>query len=135
MLIRFASAVSVASPAAGLATVIALFVPDLRPEALYRLTSLWCIVPPLWGLWAMVAPRTWIPKRLPTWGAILGFVLGTFIMFVLNLPAQVLETVPPAPLRGLVVFILVAFYYVLWILVRMIFRALAPDHRAPATSG
>ncbi len=125
MLSRFASAVCVASPAAALATIIALFVTNVQPEALYRLTSLWCIVPAVWGLWAMLAPRTWVPQRLPLWGAMLGLLVGTVVIFALNLPAEFLKTPPPMPLRGLVVLILVAVYYLLWSLVRMVFGALA----------
>ena len=125
MLTRFASAVCVASPAAALATVVALLVAEPRPEALYRLTSLWCIVPAGWGLWAMLAPRTWVPKHLPSWGALLGLLVGTVVIFVLDLPAQFLREPPPAPIRGLGVLILAALYYCLWMVVRMVFRVLA----------
>jgi len=129
MLTRFASAVCVASPAAALATVVALLVAEPRPEALYRLTSLWCIVPAAWGVWAMLAPRTWVPQQLPSWGALLGLLVGTVVIFGLNLPAHFLMDSPPAPMRGLAVLILAALYYCLWLVVRMVFRALARDER------
>ena len=129
MLSRFASAVCVASPAAALATVIALLVSGSRPEALYRLTPLWCIVPAVWGLWAMLAPRTWVPKRLPSWGAILGLLVGTVVFFALNLPAQILGESIPAPLRGLGVLILATLYYCLWIVVRVVFGAVTHEQR------
>ena len=124
MLTRFASAVCVASHAVALAAVVALLVAQPRPEALYRLTSLWCIVPAAWGVWAMLAPRTWVPKHLPAWGALLGLLLGSVVIFALDLPAQFLSEPLPAAARGLAVLILTAFYYCLWMLVRMVFRLL-----------
>jgi hypothetical protein len=129
MLTRFASAVCVASPAAALATVVALLVAEPRPQALYRLTSLWCIVPAAWGVWAMLAPRTWVPQQLPSWGALLGLLVGSVVIFGLNLPAHFLRDSPPAAMRGLAVLILAALYYCLWLVVRMVFRALARDER------
>ncbi len=132
MLHRFAAATCIASPAAALATLIALLVSGLKPENLYPLISLWCTVPAVWGLWAMLAPRTWVPQRLPPWGAILGLLVGTVAMFVLNLPAQmhILEVAPSVPRRGLAVLLLVALYYLLWLVVRVAFRALAGNSRA-----
>jgi hypothetical protein len=127
MLTRFASAVCVASPAVAFATLVALVVAEPRPEALYRLTSLWCVAPAGWGLWAMLAPRAWVPKHLPSWGAILGLLLGTFAIFVLDLPAQFLRMPPATPIRGVAVLILGAFYYLLWMVVRKVFRALARE--------
>jgi hypothetical protein len=132
MLTRFASAVCVASPAAALATVVALLVAEPRSEALYRLTSLWCIVPAGWGVWAMLAPRTWVPKHLPSWGALLGLLVGSVVIFALDLPAQFLREPPPASVRGLVVLILAAFYYCLWMVVRRVFGVLA---RGEGTTG
>ena len=132
MLTRFASAVCVAAPAVALAALVALLVTEPRPEALYRLTSLWCIAPAGWGLWAMLAPRTWVPQHLPWWGALLGLLLGTFVIFTLDLPAQFLSAPPPAPMRGVAVLIVAAFYYCLWMIVRMVFRVLA---REPSNKG
>jgi hypothetical protein len=129
MLLRFASAVSVASPAAALATVVALLVAGSRPEVLYPLTSLWCIVPAVWGLWSMLAPRTWVPRRLPWWGAILGLLVGTVVFFPLGLPGQVLGETPSTLLRGLGVLILSTLYYCLWIVVRVVFAAITSEQR------
>lgn len=131
MLRRFAAAVTVASPAIALAALTALQVPDLRPEGLFRLTSLWCVVPAVWGLWAMLAPRTWVPQRLPLWGAVLGLFVTTGMIVILNLPAHVLAVELSAPQRALFVMLLTAFYYLLWMLVRAAFRALAPKSPPP----
>mgnify|MGYP001585636604 CR=1 FL=1 len=130
MLRRFAAATCVASPVVALATLIVLLAPDLKPESLYRLTSFCCILPAVWGLWAMLAPRSWVPQRLPLWGAILGALAGMMVAFVLNLPAQILEVALSAPQRGLVVLILAAFYYLLWLVVRAALGALAGNSHA-----
>ncbi len=54
------------------------------------LTTAWCFVPVVWGLWAMLAPSQWVPNRLPAWGAILGVVAGIMAGPVLNLPLRIL---------------------------------------------
>lgn len=132
MLSRFASAVSVASPVAALATVNALLVLELRPEVLSHLTSLWCVLPAVWGVWAMLAPRAWVPQRLPLWGAFLGFLVGTLVVFALDWPAQLFGLSPPASVRGLLVLVLIILYYLLWMVVRVVSRALAGDDQAGA---
>ena len=129
MLHRFAAASSVASPLVALATLIALQVPQLKPEGLLGLTTLWCIVPAVWGLWSILAPRTWVPQRLPLWGAILGVMLGTVAMFVINLPAKISQVTPSVPLRALGVLILATLYYLLWLIVRVAFGVLAGNSR------
>ncbi len=130
MLQRFAAATCVASSAVALATLIALLGAALKPVNLYPLLSLWCLVPAVWGLWAMLAPKAWVPQRLPLWGAILGLLVGTLAMFVLNLPAQMFGLAASAWRRGLAVLILVALYYLLWLVVRIAFGALTGTPRA-----
>ena len=38
----------------------------------------------------MLAPESWVPQRLPLWGALLGAIAGTLAAFILNIPARVL---------------------------------------------
>lgn len=125
MLQRFASASAVASvviaAAAGILRVPP--VPDL--ETRYLATSLWCMVPLVWGLWAMLMPASWLPQRLPLWGAILGLIAGLLGVFVLNLPARISGVPMPAWTKALAVLLAIGLYYLLWLLVRRAYRALA----------
>ena len=84
------------------------------------------LCPLAWGIWAMLAPRGFVPHRLPIWGAILGLIAGALAAFVLNLPSRILGQTLSAALRGLGVVAMVVFYYVLWMLVRAVCRALGP---------
>jgi hypothetical protein len=58
--------------------------------------------------------------------------VGSVVIFALDLPAQFLREPPPASVRGLVVLILAAFYYCLWMVVRRVFGVLA---RGEGTTG
>jgi hypothetical protein len=113
-----------------MATLIAFLAAELEPVNLFPLFSLWCIVPAVWGVWAMLAPRAWVPQQLPMWGGILGLLVGTFAMFVLNLPTRMFAVEASAPRRGLAVLLLVALYYLLWLVVRLVFRALTGADQA-----
>ena len=121
----FAAATAVAAPVVGVATCILLALPGVPLERLAPLLSLWCVVAALWGVWAMLTPRAWLPERLPAWGAILGVMAGTFAMLVLDLPSRVSGASVPAGWRALGVLLLVLAYYLLWMLVRRAYRALA----------
>ncbi len=125
MIQRFASASAVASVviavAAGILRVPPL--PDL--ETRYLATSFWCVVPLAWGLWAMLTPKSWLPQRLPLWGAILGLIAGSLGVLVLNLPARISGVAMPAWMQALTVLFFVGIYYLLWLLVRRAYRALA----------
>jgi membrane associated rhomboid family serine protease len=71
-------------------------------------------------------------QRLPTWGAILGVIAGLGAAFVLNLPSRILGQAVPAALREVGVVVIVVFYFLLWMLVRAVYRALGPtDSAAP----
>ena len=133
MLHRFAAATCVASPAVALATLIVTLASGLEPERAYPLLSLWCIVPALWGLWAMLAPKAWVPQRLPLWGAILGLLLGAVAMFVIDLPARMFGVAAPAPQRGLAILVLAGLYSLLWLVVRVAFRALTGVRADPGS--
>lgn len=126
---RFAAATAIASAALALATLIVLVIvlvrPDVPLERFAPVLSLWCIVPLVWGLWAMVAPRAWVPERLPVWGTMLGVLAGAVALFVLNLPSHMAGFAVAAGYRALGLVVLVFFYYLLWMLVRASYRALA----------
>jgi hypothetical protein len=55
----------------------------------------------------------------------LGLIAGALAAFVLNLPSRILGQTVPAALRGVGVGVIVVFYYVLWMLVRAVYRRLA----------
>ena len=89
------------------------------------------MVPLAWGLWAMLTPKSWLPQRLPPWGAILGLIAGLLVMFVLDLPGQVIGEPLTPWLRGIGVLLAIGVYYLLWLLVRRAYRALtAPSPTA-----
>ncbi|MBI3670525.1 MAG: hypothetical protein HY237_12180 [Acidobacteria bacterium] len=124
MLQRFAAGSAIASMAIALLALVVLLTPVLGPRRFYPVTIVWCLMPLVWGLWAMLTPKAWVPQRLPLWGAILGLAAGLFVAFVLNVHSLVLGEPVPARLRGLWVLLLVAFYYLLWMLVRVTCKAL-----------
>lgn len=129
MLRRFAAASTVASILVGIAvTVATVVVPSDQLPRLFPILRVWCLVPVLWGVWAMLAPPTWMPERLPWWGGILGVLLGLFIMIVANIPEQVVGEPVPVTLRAAAVVVLAVVYYLLWMLVRMAWRALGTAH-------
>ena len=126
MIQRFASASVVA------AVLIALAAGGLRLsagpdlESRYLLTSIWCVVPLAWGLWAMLTPKSWLPERLPLWGAILGLIDGLLEVFVLDLFRG-----EPLPLLGIAVLLEIIMYYLLWLPVQRAYQALtAPSPAA-----
>lgn len=126
---RFAAATAIAAAALAVATLIVLVIVLVRPgvplERFAPVLALWCMVPLVWGLWAMLTPRTWVPERLPVWGAILGVLAGAVALFVLNLPSRMVEAAVPAGYRAVGLVVLVCFYYLLWMLVRAGYRTLA----------
>ena len=123
---RFAAASAVASVAIGIAGLAVSLLPIGSAPRFYVVLRIWCLAPLIWGLWAMVTPKSWVPQRLPLWGAILGLIAGLFAVLVLNLPLRIVGVDLSVPLRGLAVLIAVAFYYLLWMLVRVAYRSLAP---------
>ncbi len=124
MIQRFASASAVASVLIALAAgaLRLSLVPTL--ESRYLVTSIWCVLPLAWGLWAMLTPESWLPQRLPLWGAILGLIAGLLVVFVLDLPGQVRGEPFPTWLRGIGVLLAIGIYYLLWLLVQRASQAL-----------
>lgn len=134
MLRRFAAASAIACVGIACAAFIVSLIPSLPWQRAYPLAVLWCFAPLVWGIWAMLAPSSGFPERLPVWGALLGLIVGLGAAFVLNLPSRVLgETLSPA-LRGIWVIVLVVVYYFLWMLVRAVYRAIAPAEPAAPKS-
>lgn len=124
MIRRFAAASAVAAVVIALAacTFSLLATPDL--EGRYVLTSVWCAVPLVWGVWAMLAPARWMPDRLPAWGAILGGLAGVMVFVVLRLPQRFAGVALPGWAAWGGVPLAVAVYYLLWTVVRRAYGAL-----------
>ena len=115
---RFAAATAVASIAVAFAAFIVLLTPRPIFERTHLLTILWCFAPCAWGIWALLTPTSWMPKRLPIWGAILGLIAGSAAFLVLNLPFRFFGQQVPLTLRGAAILVLGLFYCLLWMLVR-----------------
>lgn len=131
---RFAAASAVASIAIALAASGLVLVTEITLSRIYPLTIIWCVAPLVWGIWALVAPATWVPLRFPLWGATLGLIAGLLATFVLNIPFRLLGEMLSVPARALAVAIVTVFYYVLWMLVRVAYGALAGTAVAMHTS-
>ncbi len=126
---RFASATAIPAigiPIALLAIVLSHTV--TVPKA-YPVTTVWCFVPLIWGVWAALAPASWVPRRLPIWGAILGLLLGFFLGFVVNMPHALLDFELSVTWRATAVFGFAVFYYFLWMLVRVAYRSLSSPEK------
>ncbi|MBZ5689115.1 MAG: hypothetical protein LAP86_29260 [Acidobacteriia bacterium] len=74
---RFAAGTAVASIVIAIASTIVSVMPGLKFERIYPITILWCCVPLFWGVWAVLPPSAWVPKRLPLWGSFLGLFAGS----------------------------------------------------------
>lgn len=121
---RFVAGAAVASIAIAVGALFLVLTPGLTFERIYPLTIIWCFVPLVWGLWALLAPARFVPQRLALWGAILGLIAGILAAFVLNLPSRFLGVPLPPAARGAAVLVIVVFYYLLWTLVRTAYRSL-----------
>ncbi len=128
MLHRFAAASAVASVIIACGAFVSLLPPRWPAADARILTTAWCFVPLVWGLWAMLAPARWVPRRLPAWGAILGFVAGIMAGPVLDLPFRLVGL---SGVRWLTIVVGPVFYYLLWLLVPVAYRSLGP----PADTG
>ena len=131
---RFASASAIPACVIPVALLAIILTRTLTVPKAFPLTTLWCFAPLVWGFWAAIAPSSWVPQRLPIWGAILGLIAGTLAAFVLDMPSRILRQTVPAAFRGVGVAAMVVFYYLLWMLVRAVYRALGPTDAAVAKS-
>lgn len=124
MIQRFASASAVATVLIALVAGGFRLSPVQNMEGRYLLTTVWCMVPLAWGVWAILIPKSWLPHRLPLWGAILGLIGGLFGVFVLDLPLQVLGKAVPAGQKVITILLGIGIYYLLWFLVRRVQQAI-----------
>jgi len=124
---RFAAASAVASLAIAVGVALVALTPFFKLQDIYPLPILWCFVPAVWGIWALIAPAAWVPERLALWGAVLGLIAASLAAFVLNLPFRVLGVVISLPGRGVAVVVMTVLYYLLWLLVRRVYRHLVPS--------
>ncbi|MBZ5614634.1 MAG: hypothetical protein LAO23_11545 [Acidobacteriia bacterium] len=122
---RFAAGTAIASIGIAIAAITLSLIPSLKFERIYPITILWCCAPLAWGVWAVLTPSTWMPKRLPLWGAFLGLFAGSMAAFVLNLPSRFLGAPVSILVRATMVLFITLFYYLLWMLVRGACRWLA----------
>jgi hypothetical protein len=127
---RFAAASAIASIAIAIAALILRLLPGMNLARIYPVTILWCVVPVAWGLWALLTPTSWLPQRLPAWGAILGLVASSLAGLALNLPSRLLGVDVPLSARAVGVVVMAAFYYLLWMLVRAAYRSLEGARKA-----
>jgi hypothetical protein len=125
MVQRFAAGTAVASFVIAIAAVILSVIPGLKFERIYPLTIAWCCVPLVWGVWAVLTPSAWMPKRLPLWGAFLGLFAGLMAVLVLNLPSRFLGEPVSMLVRVMAVLAGTLLYYLMWMLVRGAWRWLA----------
>lgn len=93
----------------------------------YLATVGWCALPLVWGVWAMLAPKSWWPDRLERWGAILGAIVGYMVMFVLRVPDRIMAVRFPTPGKLIATAILMLLYAVLWMIVGEIHRRLTKE--------
>ena len=126
MIHRFAAASAVASVIIACGAFVSLLLPRWPAADARILTTAWCFVPLAWGLWAMLAPARWVPRRLPAWGAILGLVAGIMAGPVLDLPLRLAGL---NGVRWLTIVVGPISYYLLWLLVPIAYRSLcrSPD--------
>jgi hypothetical protein len=122
---RFAAATAIASMVIAIGAIILSVIPGPKFERIYPITILGCCVPFAWGVWAVLTPSAWMPKRLPLWGAFLGLCAGSMAAFILNLPSRFLGEPVSMLVRAMAVLVGTLFYYLLWMLVRGAYRWLA----------
>lgn len=128
MLRRFAAASTVACIVVGIVvSVLSVIAPVDQLPRLFPVLRIWCVLPAVWGIWAMLTPRAWMPERLPWWGVILGTLLGSGVM-VLNVPEQILQQPIPVMWRLIALVVIAVVYSLLWMLVRLAWRALGTAH-------
>lgn len=132
MLRRFAAGSVVACIVTAIASAGALTFAGVNPERLALILAIWCLVPCVWGTWAMLSPLSWVPRRLPIWGTILGIVAGLMAMFVLNIPYRILGVVVPATAGALGVLVAALIYYLLWTMVEIVYNRLSGSSSAPS---
>ena len=113
MIQRFSSASAVACVVIALAASGLRLTPASKPEGLYLITTIWCLLPLVWGLWAIIIPRSWVPHRLPLWGAILGVIAGLVVLVGLDMPYRLSGQTLLVYQKVVGVLLAIVLYYVL----------------------
>jgi hypothetical protein len=72
--------------------------------------------------------------RFPAWGAILGFLASVMAIFVINLPYRVFGAVLPPLARAFGVLVGALVYYLLWTMVRLVYKNLSGSSSAAPRS-
>ncbi len=136
MIYRFAAGTMVSSCLIALGGAVVLALRLATGQRFYAIAALWCLVPFLWGVWMMLAPRSWMEKRLPVWGAILGALAGISGIYVLDVPQRVAGVVIPTALRPVGVLLAAVVYGAVWIVVAKVYRALiaTPTNRSTSAA-
>ncbi len=124
MLRRFASATVVPALAIPIILLAIFITRTLTVPKAFPITTLWCFAGLIWGVWALLAPSSWVPNRLPIWGAILGLLIGLFALFVLNLPHVLFDVEVSVGSKLGLVAAMIVLYFFLWMLVRAGYRKL-----------
>ncbi len=125
MLQRFVAGSAVASVGIAIAAILLYgLAHTVRMPNPYVLALVWCVIPAVWGVWAMLTPKTWMPSLLPVWGAILGFLACFMSAFVLDVPLRMTGVHTPIGWRALGMLIMAAVYYGLWMVVRVVYARL-----------
>jgi len=132
MLRRFAAGSVVACIATAIASAVVLVISGVAPQRLSLILAIWCIVPCVWGLWAMVSPSNWVPQHLPIWGTLLGIVAGLMAVFVVNIPYRIFGVAVPTTTRAFFVVVAALFYYLLWTGVKKVYMSLSGSSSAPS---
>lgn len=127
MLRRFVAASMVASVAIAIGAFIVLVIPGLGQRT-YPLLVLWCFIPCIWGLWAMIAPTHWVPDQLPYWGAGLGFFAALIIVFGAEVPQKILGIPMSMEMQTIAVLGVALFYYLMWSIVKVAYHHLHELH-------
>lgn len=122
---RFASASAIPAIVIPIVLLVIVLTHTLTVPKAYPLTTLWCFAPLVWGVWAAIAPKSWVPQRLPIWGAILGLFAGLFGTFVLNLPHVLFDHELTMTWKLALVAGLVVLYFILWVFVRAGYRSMS----------
>ena len=125
MIKRFAAAATLPVILISLGALILQFNQDLAGSNRFLLTSIWCFVPFAWGVWGVLTPGTWLPKRLPLWGAVLGLIAGITAVFIVNAPERIFMEPISTVSKGIVVIAAAGVYYILWHVVRWIYTSIS----------
>jgi hypothetical protein len=124
MIKRFVSAAAIASAVIFPLAIFMRLNPELPVESRYLLTTIWCLLPVIWGVWAVIMPKSLLLKHIPLWGALLGLIAGVVIVFVLRIPMQLMGEALTGLFKGVLLLAAIVLYYALWHLVKWLINKL-----------